>query len=488
MVFCDNKPITGKEALKMRYFSQGRFRQQFSFLRRQFLQDGELPFNDVLSEEIVTQAMTAIGACWKDRIYSPLVTLWVFLSQVLSQDHSCRAAVARLIAHRVARGQRPCCAETGAYCQARTRLPEEFFSQVARQTGCALEADADPKWRWKKRRVLAYDGSTVSMPDTQENQRAYPQLYNQKPGVGFPIARIAAFFSLASGAIIDLAMCRYAGKGQSELGMLRTLWDILLPGDVMLADRLMCTFSEMAMLKERGVDCVCRFTSHRKADFRRGKRLGKDDHVVKWPKPPKPRTLDRETYDSLPEFLMIRETRVQVKQPGFRITTLIIATTLLDADEFTKDDLADFYRARWNAELDLRSIKTTMQMDILRCKTPELVRKEIWTHVLAYNLIRTIIAQAATKHDLEPRSISFKGAIQTLEAFQPLIASRGEADSESLTNIYQQLLDAIATHRVADRPGRFEPRKKKRRPKPYDRLMKSRAEAKRDILNGFSEN
>ena len=305
--------------------------------------------------------------------------------------------------------------------------------------------------------------------------------------MGFPIARIAAFFSLASGAITDLAICRYAGKGQSELGMLRTLWDILLPGDVMLADRLMCTFTEMAMLKERGVDSVCRFTSHRTADFRRGKRLAKGDHIVNWPKPRKPRSIDREAYDSLPEFLTIRETRVQVKQPGFRITTLIIATTLLDAEEFTKEDLAQLYRARWNAELDLRSIKTTMQMDILRCKTPELVRKEIWTHVLAYNLIRTIMAQAATKHGIDPRSISFKGAIQTLEAFQPLIAINGERDSASLTNIYRQLLDAIATHRVADRPDRFEPRRRKRRPKPYFYLTKPRHEAKLAILKGLTD-
>ena len=472
----------------MRYSNQGRFQQQFSFLRRQFLQDGDLPFSDVLSEEIVAQALTMVGACWKDRIYSPLVTLWVFLGQVLSQDHSCRAAVARLISHRVLSGQPPCSADTGAYCMARKRLPEKFFSEVARQTGCALEDNADPQWLWKQRRVFAYDGSTVSMPDTHANQSAYPQLYNQKAGVGFPIARIAAFFSLASGAIIDLAICRYAGKGQSELGMLRTLWDILLPGDVMLADRLMCTFSDMAMLKmERGIDSVCRFSSHRKADFRRGQRLGKGDHIVKWLKPASRRTLDRETYDALPEFLMIRETRVQVNRPGFRITTLVIATTLLDADEFTKDDLAQLYRARWHAELDLRSIKTTMQMDILRCKSPEMVRKEIWTHVLAYNLIRTIIAQAATKHRVEPRSISFKGAIQTLEAFQPLIAIMGERDSASLTKIYRELLDAIATHRVADRPDRFEPRRRKRRPKPYFYLTKPRREAKLAILKGLTD-
>jgi len=470
----------------MRDCNQGRFRQQVSFLRRQFLQDGDLPFCNILSEHVVSKALTAIETSWLDRIYSPLVTLWVFLGQVLSQDHSCRAAVARLIAHRVSRGQRPCSAETGAYCQARKRLPEEFFSEAARQTGCALDANAEEQWLWNSRRVLVYDGSTVSMPDTPENQQTYPQPPQQKPGVGFPLARIAVFFSLSCGAVVDLAICSYAGKGNSELGMLRKLWGILLPGDVMLADRYMCAWTEMVMLKERGVDSVTRINQHRRIDFRRGKRLAKGDHVVEWPKPRKPRSIDQSTYDTLPDLLLVRETRVQVEQPGFRSRTIIVVTTLLDAEEVTAIDLAELYRARWNAELDLRSLKQTMQMDILRCKTPESVRKEIWAHILAYNLIRTVIAQAASKHRVEPRSISFKGAIQTLEASQPLIAFQGDRDTAFRRALYQQLLDAIATHRVADRPDRFEPRQRKRRQKKYDRMMKPRHEIKRDILNGLT--
>lgn len=471
----------------MRHSNQGRFRRQVRFLRRQFLQDGGLSFGNILSDQIVAQALIAIEACWLDRVYSPLVTLWVFLSQVLSQDHSCRAAVARLIAHRISRGERPCSADTGAYCIARKRLPEEFFSIVARQTGRSLDTNADPNWLWKRRRVLVYDGSVVSMPDTPKNQIAYPQPDTQKPGLGFPLARIAAVFSLSCGAVLDLAFCRYAGKGQSELGMLHRLWDVFRPGDVMLADRLMCTWTEMVMLKERGVDCVCRFTSHRKADFRRGKRLGEGDHLVCWPKPQKPRTIDRKIFNSLPESLMIRETRVQVEQPGFRVQTLVIATTLLDA-EFSKDDLAQLYRARWNAELDLRSLKQTMQMDVLRCKTPELVRKEVWTHILAYNLIRTIAAQAASNHGIEPRSISFKGTIQTLEAFQPLIAIQGEHNAAFRLGLYQQILVAIASHHVADRSDRIEPRLRKRRPKHYGFLRKPRHETQRNMRKGFGEN
>jgi hypothetical protein len=325
------------------------------------------------------------------------------------------------------------------------------------------------------------------MPDTPANQAEYPQPVAQKTGLGFPLARIAAVFSLACGAVVGLGICRYAGKGQSELGLLRKLLDLFRPGNVMLADRLMCAWTEMVMLKQRGVDCVCRLTSHRKADFRRGKRLGEGDHVVEWPKPPKPRSIDREAYAALPASLVVRECRVRVEQRGFRTRALVVATTLLDANAFTKDDLAQLYRARWNAELDLRSLKQALQMDVLRCKTPELVRKELWAHILAYNLIRTVMAQAAGRHGIEPRSISFKGALQTLEAFQPMIALRGERDSVLRRNLYERLLEAVASHRVGDRPDRYEPRRRKRRPKPYDRLMKPRHEAKQALRKGIPE-
>ena len=473
----------------MRYSSQGRFRQQVRFLQHQFLQDGNLPFSDILSTELIQQALTALQVGLVDCIYTPLVTLCVFLGQVLSADHSCRAAVARLIAYRVARKQRACSPETGAYCLARKRLPEEFFSQIARQTGRQLDAKAKSEWLWKNRRVYIFDGATVSMPDTYANQQAYPQPPQQKPGLGFPLMRIAAIFSLACGAVLDVGMCRYAGKGQSELALLRQLWSIFQPGSIMLADRLMCTWTELVMLKQRGVDSVCRFNSaNRKTDFRRGKRLGKDDHIVTWFKPTKPRSIDRQTYNTLPESLTIRECRVPIAQPGFRVKVVVIATTLLDHVAYPPSELAELYRARWNAELDLRSLKKTMQMDVLRCKTPELVRKELWTHVLAYNLIRTIIAQAAHKHHLEPRSLSFKGAIQTLEAFQPVIALQGEHDTAHRLCLYQILLDAIATHRVADRPDRYEPRAWKGYQKKFAYLRKPRAQAKREMAKGLTMN
>src|SRR6478609_1086549 len=218
----------------MRSLHARSFRQQSDFLRRQFLQAGGLPFTDLLTEDALGEALGCVGG-WLDRVFSPLVTLWVFLGQVLSADHSCRAAVARLIAHRLARGQEPCSARTGAYCQARKRLPEAFFSEAALRAGRALDAGVGEGWLWKKRRVYVYDGSSVTMPDTPENQAEYPQPVAQRPGLGFPLARLGAVFSLACGAVVGLGVCRYAGKGQSELGLLRTLWDLFRPGDVMLA-------------------------------------------------------------------------------------------------------------------------------------------------------------------------------------------------------------------------------------------------------------
>jgi len=334
----------------MRDCNQGRFRQQIRFLRRQFLQDEGLPFADVLSDETVAHALTAIGIVWNDAIYTPLVTLWVFLGQVMSADHLCRAAVARLIAHRLSHGQSACSAKTGAYCQARKRLPEKFFSGVARLVGRTLDDQVDNAWLWKGRPVYMFDGTTVTMPDTPENQAAYPQLYNQKPGLGFPIARVCAVMSLSCGAVLDLGICRYAGKGQGELSLLRRLWGVFRSGDVVLTDRLMCSWTEILQLKERGVDSVTRL-NRRRADFRRGKRLGKGDHIVNWTKPRLPRSIDWSTYKSLPEYLEVRETRVRVAQPGFRSREIIVVTTLLDPEVATTVDLASRYRSRWNQEM-----------------------------------------------------------------------------------------------------------------------------------------
>lgn len=464
----------------MRFSNPVRLRQQVQFLRRQFLQDGDLPFTNVLSTELVFQALTSAEVVWKDRIYTPLVTLWVFLSQVLSEDHSCRAAVARFIAHRLSRGQSACSAETGAYCQAKKRLPENFFAEVARQTGQSLDKGVASDWLWKARRVYVFDGTTVSMPDTEANQDAYPQHDKQNPGLGFPLARITAIFSLSCGAIMDLGICRYAGKGQGEISLFRKLRGFFQSGDIVLTDCLYCTWRDLLILKQRGVDSVSGLHQSRKVDFRKGKRLGKEDHIVRW-KRPATRSLTGWAHRELPEYLTVRECRIHIEQAGFRSQAIVVVTTLLDPEEFTKEDLAGLYRARRNAELDLRSVKQTLQMDILRCKTPELVRKEIWTHILAYNLIRTIMAQAATKHDLLPRTISFEGSLQFLDEFQRLIDYQECRGSAHRMMLYKELLDSIATQRVGDRPNRFEPRLLKRRPKHFAFLRKPRHVIKHEM-------
>ncbi|TWT96078.1 Transposase DDE domain protein [Botrimarina colliarenosi] len=383
----------------MRSATDGRCRSQISFLRRQFLQDDGLPFGDVLGAQTLSTALAAIEGGWVDRIYTPMVTLWVFLGQVLSADHSCRAAVARLIAHRVAGGESRCSAETGAYCQARKRLPEAFFAEAVRETGRSLDAHVKKEWLWKGRRVRMFDGSTVTMPDTAANQAEYPQTSQSKPGAGFPIARLGVISSLCTGAVLNLGFCPYAGKGTGEVTLLQRLWGVLVEGDVLLTDCKLGTWKEILTLKRRGIDFVSRMNrAHRSADFRLGQRLGKEDHIVQWSKPSSIRTIDWPTYHALPDWLTVREARVRITTPGFRTKEIIVVTTLLDPKQYPKEDLAELYRARWNQELDLRSIKTTMQMDALRCKTPELVRKEAWAHLLAYNLIRTVMAQAAAKH------------------------------------------------------------------------------------------
>lgn len=462
----------------MMHSTPRRVSQQIDLLRRQFAQSDELPFGNVLSAELVQRVLAE--ACVKvvNTVYTPLTTLLLFLWQVLSQDQSCRAVVAKLKACRAALGLPPCSSKTGAYCLARQRIPERVYAGLVRGTAEQLEAQAPAAWLWQGRSVKVFDGSTVSMPDTPANQQAYPQHGRQAPGVGFPLARIAAVFSLATGAVLDLGICRHRGKGQSELGLLRLLWDLFAPGDVMLADRYLCSWNELAVLGQRGVDFVARLHPSRLVDFRRGQRLGKDDHLVTWRKSRRPDWMDPILYESLPEELTIREVRVRIDVPGFRTRQIVIATSLLDPGACSKDKLAELYRARWHAELDLRSLKETLQMDVLRCKSPELVRAEIWTHLLAYNLVRTVMAQAASRFAVQPRRLSFKGTVQALLAFQP----RSETCALPLwSQLHAVLLKTVSEHPVGDRPNRCEPRQRKRRPKAYPLLHKPRPQARDDL-------
>ena len=230
---------------------------------------------------------------------------------------------------------------------------------MACETGRELDAKVDSSWLWKGRNVYMFDGSTVSMADTSQNQKEYPQIYNQKPGVGFPLARMGVIISLACGAVLDLKVCAYSGKGTGEVSLLRRLWGLFRAGDVVLTDSLLSSWTELMMLKQRGIDSVSRLNkARRSADFRRGKRLSKDDHIVSWPKPMKPRTMDKETYDALPDSLSVREVRVKIEKAGFRTKIIVVVTTILDPGEASKEELAELYFQRWNNELDLRCIKT----------------------------------------------------------------------------------------------------------------------------------
>jgi hypothetical protein len=452
---------------------------QVARFRDRFTQAAALPFADILPDEQVQQAVQAEQVSFRDRLFSPAVTLWMFLSQVLDASHCCRQAVARFLAWRLGQGLAPCSADSSAYCKARGRLPEAVLARLVRQTGQRTPQEMPAGWRWAGRAVKVVDGTTVSMPDTPANQQTFPQSRAQKAGVGFPLARMVVLFSLAVGTALDAAFGPYRGKQTGESALFRQLHDRLDAGDILLADRYFCSFWELALVRERGGDVVTRLHQLRKADFRRGRRLGPCDHVVRWAKPPRPEWMTPEEHAGLPTSLAIRELRVSVTRPGYRTRVLIVATTLLDAPTFSKQDVALLYRVRWFAELDLRALKATLQMGILRGKTPGMVGKEIWAHLLAYNLIRGLMAQAAAEAGLLPWQLSFAGAVQTVVAFAPLAWM-----SEEWEDIASELRVALREHRVCDRPGRVEPRAQKRRPQHYRLLTEPREQARSRLIHG----
>jgi hypothetical protein len=337
-----------------------------------------------------------------------------------------------------------------------------------------VDGQAPAGWRWLGRRVLDVDGSTVTMADTQANQAEYPQISGQKPGCGFPIARIVIVFSLSVGTVLEAAIGKYQGKQTGENSLFRTLYPVLCQKDVVLADRCFSGWFDIAMLKQRGVDTVVRKHQLRPTDFRKGTRLGRDDHLVCYGKPQRPDWMNPQQYDALPANLTLREVRVRVPQRGFRTQTLVVVTTLLDPQTYPAEEIARLYRRRWQAELDLRSLKIVMQMDHLRCKTPHRVRNEFSMHLVAYNLIRRVLAVAAFTAKVEPWTISFKGALQTINQFLPMLCA--PVPTRQWCNA---LLAAIATHGVGNRPDRCEPRVRKRRPKQYPLMNKPRKEYRR---------
>lgn len=448
----------------------GAFRNAVAAARR----NGGLFFAGLLSEDRILQAFGEARWKWQGWIYTPATTVWTFLSQCLAPDHSCRDAVARLIAWRLARGMPSCSAETGAYCTARGQLPEETCSRLMRDTGRQLDEAAPAEWLWLGHRVVDVDGSTITMPDTAENQADYPQQSSQKPGCGLPIARIVVIFSLAVGAVLDAAIGKFQGKQTGENSLFRTLHGILRSGDVVLADRYFSGWFDMALVKQRDAELVIRKHQLRATDFRLGVRLGPGDQLVCWRKPQRPNWMSHQQYADLPEVLTLREVRIEVKQRGFRTRRLVVVTTLLDPIKYPASEIAALYRRRWQAELHLRSLKAVLQMDHLRCKTPDRVRNEFYMHLVAYNLIRELMATAAFRAEVSPWTISFKGALQTINNLAPLLMSRITTDEWC-----EAVLKAIATHEVGNRPDRVEPRVVKRRPKPYRLMTQPRRDYKR---------
>jgi hypothetical protein len=442
-----------------------------------FIDAPGLPFAAHLPEQHVERALTDSGATFRHRLFSPAVTLWTFLSQVLDADPSCRQAVARFLAWRVAGGRAACSADTGGYCKARDRLPEAALARLTRETGHDTLGRAATPWLWKGRPVKVADGTCLSMPDTAANQKEYPQSRRSKPGCGFPLVRVVVLFSLAVGTVLDAAFGKYRGKGEGEPSLFRQLWRSLERGDVLLADRNYCSYWVIAMALRRGVAAVLRLNPRWQKTLPCCKRLGNGNRLLRLVKPPRPSWMGAADYAALPEESWVRVVRVRVRQRGFRTRLLYVATTLREPAEASSAELAELFRARWQAELYLRSLKTTLKMDILRCKDPEMVRKEIWAHLLAYNVVRGVMAQAAQQAGCQPGAVSFAGCVQQLNAFLPYLRAAGSAAERA--RLWEALLQAVGRHRVGRRPNRVEPRMTKRRAKNFPWLTVPRSVARK---------
>lgn len=422
-------------------------------------------FNLLTGPQLLDQVEQQLPA-HRERVYAPIETLSLFMTQALSADGSCQAAVDRHSVERMVNGLPPCSTSTGAYCKARQRLPLTMIQSLTRQTGALMAASALTPWRWQGRTVKLLDGTTVTLADTSANQEDYPQQSNQKPGLGFPIARVVGLLCMATGAVLDASMGPYSGKKGSEHALLREMLDSICAQDVVVADCYYCAYFLIALLSARGADVLFQQHQRRITDFRRGHRLGSKDHVVLWHKPVKcPDWLSQSLYDSFPQTQLIREVRVKSK---------VLVTTMLSTEHASRKALGDLYARRWDIELDLRNIKTTLGLEVLHCKTPQMSEKELWSGLLAYNLIRLLMTQSAKRAQILPRHISFKHTVQIWLAW----SHYGPPDTQRIDG----LLALIAQQRVGQRPGRVEPRALKRRPRPFPLLTIPRAQARAKIL------
>jgi hypothetical protein len=431
---------------------------------------------DILSANAIEQHCRAAGHRWRRSFWSPATTLLTFLLQVLSAEKTLRAAVASLLAQLAARGETKVPSlDASAYCQARRRLPAASVNSLGRAVADRVRDLVGPECLWRGHRLKVVDGSTVSMPDTPSLQKEFPQPPAQKRGCGFPIARLVVLFCWATGVATHVAL---GNLHTAELTLFRKNRDEWLqPGDVVLADRHYCSYVDIAQLQERGVFCIFRLHHRRKADFRRGRRLGHDDQLVTWSRPERwfaSYGISREEFEQLPETLTVRQVRITHVPKGFRSRTILAVTTLLDPVAYPADEVRVLFRDRWTAELNLRSLKTHLGMEVLRGESPDVVRKEIAMHLLAYNLIRLLMWQAARQHGRDLHRLSFTGTLHRLRRILPLamlLFSRSATPPQSLSIC---LLEWIAADELPNRPNRFEPRRKKRRPKEYSLLNKPR--------------
>lgn len=424
---------------------------------------------EVLPADVVTAAVREEGGGFRDRIYPPMTTLGLFIGQALSPDGACQDAVARHLSERRARGEAGCSLSTGPYCKARQRLPLGLISRLGVAVGETLERASPRHWKWRGRSVKLMDGTTVSMPDTPANQSVYPQSGVQKPELGFPVAMLVALISLSTGAVLRWALGPCRGKHTGEQALFRTLMPYLDARDVVLADRYHCNYFTVALLLERGVDLVTRQHQRRVTDFRRGIRLGRRDQLVQWQRPQRPSWMDTETYARMPECLMLRQVEVAGR---------ILVTTLTDARAVSAQDIDALYSRRWQVEVDLRSIKAQMGMDIVRAKSPDMIDKEIAAYLLAYNLVCALMARAAVGARVLARALSFKGTLQLLLAFQQHLRLGGNRSARIMT---AHLLGAISMLRLLVRPGRIEPHAVKRRGKNHQFLTVPRRIARAAI-------
>lgn len=425
-------------------------------------------FNLLTGPEFLDQVESLLPE-HRERLFPPTETLSMFLAQAMSADRSCQSAVDDAAIKRLLGGLPICSTHTGAYCRARKRLPLEMVCSLARHTGRMMTERTPDAWHWRGRPVRLVDGAAVALPDTAENQDVYPQPRSQQPGLGFPLCRMVGIVCLASGAVLDVALGPWRGKGNDEQSLLRSILDTLEPGDLLLGDAYYATYFLLCALQERGVDGVFeqQGSRRRSTDFRHGQRLGPRDHLIELHKPKsKPAWMSQAEYEQAPATLKVRELRTGGK---------ILMTTLLCPKHTSKAALKGLYRDRWHIELDLRNIKTTLGMEMLSCRTPEMVHKEIWVYLLAYNLIRLLMAQAALFADLIPRQLSFKHTLQLWIFWRQ--NDPGSYDDEKLACLFI----LIAQQQVGNRPGRIEARAVKRRPKPFPLLTKPRHIAREEV-------